>query len=444
MRRPNLLATRAGRLAAFTALYACEGIPQGFATGAVALELKRLGLDAAALGALLAAFLGPWAWKWAFGPIVDNLHLPGFGRRKPWIVGAQIGLIATLLLAITMFPTAQGGAIVGLGTYTTLLVLANLFGAVQDVAIDALAVSTLDEGEAGLANGFMFAGAMGGISVGGSGVLFLKGHVGFGAASLAPPALLAALCVATAVLVQEPVHEAPPGPRLARIVAELRAYGRDVFTAFFRTATGFLGVLLALLPFGGVALSLTLSSVITPSLGMTDDEIASLNLICSAVFMATCLFGGWVSDRLGRIPTAATFSLLTLVPTAWMAWKLSEAGWTVPSPAGPDGTWPRAEGLIAAWTVAQIAYTVPQGLMYGVRTAMFMSFVEPKIAATQFTAYMALLNVSTMISNTWEGKALSPVADGGWGLTFSQTLWLDCAIGALFVVVLPFVPRRRA
>ena len=47
------------------------------------------------------------------------------------------------------------------------------FAATMDVAIDALAVSVLPEEERGSANGFMFAGASIGQTIGGSGVLFL-------------------------------------------------------------------------------------------------------------------------------------------------------------------------------------------------------------------------------------------------------------------------------
>jgi MFS transporter, PAT family, beta-lactamase induction signal transducer AmpG len=441
---PNLLSRRWGRLAAFTWLYVCEGLPNGFAMVAVSLELKRMGLDAAALGSLAAWALFPWAWKWLAGPIVDNLHLPGLGRRKQWIVACQLGLVGSLVAAILLFPRVEGTGVGGLATFTALLVLANAFAACQDVAIDALAVGTLDESETGLANGLMFAGAQGGAAIGGSAVLALKGVVGFGAAMWLAPAVLAALLVATVLFVREPPHVARPGPVFARVTREVASYVRTVVSSVLLTRSGLLGIVLAILPFGGMALSLTLSTVIAPTLGMTDNEIASLGLVSSAVFMACCLLGGWLSDRFGRIRTLTVFSLLTLLPTAWLAWELHAAGFDLPTPPGPDGTWPRAEALITAWWIAQVTYTVAQGLMYGIRTAMFMDVADPRIAATQFTAYMALLNVSTQLSFWWEGQALTSVADGGWGITYTQTLLLDCGIGAVFVLLVPFIPSRAA
>ena len=65
-----------------------------------------------------------------------------------------------------------------LGVLTGVLLIHNSFGAMQDVAIDALAVNTLRPDERGLANGVMFAGASLGTAVGGAGVLFLMPVLG--------------------------------------------------------------------------------------------------------------------------------------------------------------------------------------------------------------------------------------------------------------------------
>lgn len=433
---PNLLRSRNGRLALFTGLYVCEGLPQGFAAVAVPLELKRLGLDAAALGAFSALVLSPWAWKWVAGPLVDNLRLPGLGPRKQWIVACQVSLVAALILAVLAFPTAgQDGDIVGLGLFSALILLSNACSAGQDVAIDALAVEWLDASQKGLANGLMFGGAQAGIALGGSGVLFLKGALGFPVASLVVPACVSALLATTVLALGEP-PTAPVAGGLARVGRELREYLAITVEAFFGSVQGVLGLVLALLPFGGMALSLTVSTIVTPTLGMSDDEIGSLNLAGSLVFVVCCLAGGVLSDRFGRRRTVALFALGTLLPTLWIASVFDGAGFLHP-PEGTDGAWPRQEALIRAWWVAQLSYSVFQGLMYGIRTALFMDIADRRIAATHMTALMALLNVVTMYSYTWQGSALGP-----WGLTVGQVMRLDCALGILFVLLLPFVRPR--
>ena len=76
--------------------------------------------------------------------------------------------------------------------------------------------------------------------------------------------------------------------------------------------------------------------------------------------------------------------------------------------------------------------------MYGTRTALFMDVTTPRVAATQFTAYMALTNVVYSYSSNWQGHAASR-----WG--YPATLLIDGVFGLACLLVLPFMgPLRRA
>ena len=50
-----------------------------------------------------------------------------------------------------------------------------------------------------------------------------------------------------------------------------------------------------------------------------------------------------------------------------------------------------------------MSYAVFQGLMYGTRSAIFMDVTNPAVAATQFTAYMAMMNLAIAYSATLAG-----------------------------------------
>ena len=171
MRLPNLLATPRGRLAAFFFLYVTEGIPLGFAATAVATQLRRQDVGPAEIGAFVGSFYLPWAFKWAFGPFIDVFASERLGRRRGWIIVTQV-----LDGADADVDRGARSCREQLALFTAVLLVHNSFGAMQDVAIDALAVNTLAEHERGLANGLMFAGAAIGQAVGGSGVLFLAGR----------------------------------------------------------------------------------------------------------------------------------------------------------------------------------------------------------------------------------------------------------------------------
>src|SRR3954471_3658505 len=114
---PNLLATHRGRLAAFFLLYITEGIPLGFAAVAVATELRRRGVGPAEIGAFVASFYLPWAFKWAAGPFVDVFRSKRWGHRRGWILLTQLMMAATLLSLVAVpLPT-------GLGIFTAILLV---------------------------------------------------------------------------------------------------------------------------------------------------------------------------------------------------------------------------------------------------------------------------------------------------------------------------------
>jgi PAT family beta-lactamase induction signal transducer AmpG len=75
-------------------------------------------------------------------------------------------------------------------------------------------------------------------------------------------------------------------------------------------------------------------------------------------------------------------------------------------------------------------------LMYGVGTAIYMDVTTPAVAATQFTAYMALCNVVYSYSSTWQGRSLQ-----SWG--YPTTLAIDAIFGLLCILLLPLMGRRR-
>ena len=122
------------RIGTLCLLYVAQGIPYGFVVYTLAAYLAERGLGVDPISATLALAMIPWAFKWAFGPLVDRFTIPSMGRRRPWILLAQVGMIATIL-AIAAIPDPA----VALGALGAILLLHNCFNALQDVAVDALA-----------------------------------------------------------------------------------------------------------------------------------------------------------------------------------------------------------------------------------------------------------------------------------------------------------------
>lgn len=425
---PNLLATRLGRLTAFFFLYVTEGIPLGFAATAVATQLRRQDVGPAEIGAFVGSFYLPWAFKWAFGPFIDVFSSERLGRRRGWILGTQLMMMLTLLACTGLNLPAQ------LGVLTGVLLVHNSFGAMQDVAIDALAVSTLHEDERGLANGVMFAGAAIGTAVGGSGVLFMMPLFG-----LKGGFVFVAGCIAlVTVFIVLPLKEArtPIAERraagLASATREMKQFSMEAFRSFLGTRGAFAGLFFALLPAGAMSLGLALQSNLAVEVGMDDNSVAWLNLWSNVVSAAFMVIGGWVSDRYGRRRTLFVYLALMSLPVLYMMGALIEYQWIMP--VSPNDTVKRlaAPALVTAVWIATLTYAVAQGLMYGTRSAIFMDVTNPAVAATQFTAYMAMMNLAIAYSATWQGIAIE-------ALGYPKTLLIDAVTGVLCLAVLPFI-----
>jgi len=434
MRIPNLLATHRGRLAAFFLLYVTEGIPLGFAAIAVATQLRRQDVGPAEIGAFVGSFYLPWAFKWAFGPIIDVFASDRLGRRRGWIIVTQVLMAATLMSTVLLELPAQ------LALFTLILLVHNTFGAMQDVAIDALACNTLAESERGLANGLMFAGASIGQAVGGSGVLFVSAYTGFQPTFF----FVAAAILAVTLFVVLPMRESASAPRavvqgVSRLRAaglEMRAFAVESFRSFLGTRGAFVGLAFALLPSGAMCLGLTLQSNLAVELGLNDDQVAWLNLWSSVISAAFMVAGGMLSDRWGRRRTLAIYIALMSLPVLYLMSVLQQHGWIMPLSQKDPGRAVPAAALVTALWVATLAYAVAQGLMYGTRSAIFMDVTNPRVAATQFTAYMALLNLNIAYSATWQGIAIE-------ALGYPQTMLIDAVFGLACLALLPWMKSVR-
>lgn len=427
---PNLLATRTGRLVAFFLLYVTEGIPLGFTATAIATQMRREGLGPAQIGAFVGTLYLPWAWKWAIGPVVDLVWSDRLGRRRGWIIGAQVLMVATLMLGMGIDYTSE------LALFTGLILVVNTFGATQDVAIDALAVASLHEDERGFANGLMFGGAYLGQAVGGSGVLFLATIMPFATTWIFVGGCVLLVTLFVALPMREPKVPREPveGPRLRAVSREVGTYLVTALKSFFGTRSALAAAIFGLLPCGAYSLSLALQSNLAVELGMSDASIGALALWSTLIAAGGCIAGGVLSDRIGRRRSLALYVVATAIPTLLLAYTMTQHGRIMPIDPNDPGRPETPADLLRIFWIACIAYSLFVGLMYGTRTALFMDVCNPAVAATQFTAYMSLLNVAIWYSATWQGWAIERFG-------YPKTLAADAAIGMICLAPLVFARK---
>ncbi len=138
------------RYAVGAMMYFAQGIPRGLLSIAIPAWLATLGVSAGDIGSYLAVVVLPWVFKLVTGPFMDRYMFLPMGRRKPWALGAQLGLTLALLTLVSISdPVAQLGRLMIIG------VLINIFAATQDVAVDGMSIDLTPIREQGRLNAFM-------------------------------------------------------------------------------------------------------------------------------------------------------------------------------------------------------------------------------------------------------------------------------------------------
>jgi PAT family beta-lactamase induction signal transducer AmpG len=221
-------------------------------------------------------------------------------------------------------------------------------------------------------------------------------------------------------------------------IGEVGTFVRDAWQAFTGTRAAWVGVFQALLPPGAFALGLALQSNLAVELGLNDTQVGVLNLWSTIVSALACVAGGWISDRFGRRKSLALFVFGTTLPTLYLAWVMQQNAWIMPVSTTMANRPVPAPALISVYWAMVIVYSVFQGLYYGTRAALFMDITTKRVAATQFTAYMALQNFVIWYTANWQGWLVER-----WG--YPRTLLVDCLFGLVGIGLLPLMnPVRKS
>jgi PAT family beta-lactamase induction signal transducer AmpG len=414
LRPANLLDTPNGRFTAFGLLYISEGIPYGFTSVAMVTFMRQQGLSLEQIGIFVAALYLPWALKWAWAPAVDIIKLTRWGGRKAWILICSSLMIATLVVTAVIDFAAHFELLLAM------IVLNNLFGATQDVAIDSLAVSSLQADERGRGNGFMFAGQSLGIALGGGGAIFISGLAGFSAALVYVSVLLVLNLFFVVSFIEDRATDTPSDRGLFRT---LKIFIGDLYAAFLKSGRGpRVGLLFSILPIAAMALAYAMLNTIKVDYGLSDNEIAELSIYNTSLAALGCVIGGFFGDRFGIKRSLAICIVLTALPTLLLANEITSAGLNQIEPT--------------AFYLLIMTHGLFFGMCMGLHAGIFMGITNPLVAATQFTAFMAMGNLVVSYTNFWQGM----IAER---LGYATVLYLDTALIILPLIVLPFISVRE-
>lgn len=379
------------RFVAFFYLYVMQGVPAGFATTALANYLAAEGLRSDRIGTFVAMQGLPWTFQFVWGPFIDKFQGSRLGRRRPWVLAAQsLAVIASLGMLVVSDPVGN----------VTLLGIAffihSTVASVQDASVDAMAISTIPENERGRINAFMRGGFLVGTGLGAAGLAYVLRHAGFHTAVLTQSACLLALTVLTFFIREEATDALFPGqPLPTAAVREHKQHQHSIgwlFRELFRGLTAreslrwFVPILLVYSCQNAFIRAYNVHLI--QQLGWRDTELSGLTGSYGvAIVVVVILLGGWLADRVGAkrlLPYIVGFHLTYLLTINLLA-----PYWTNPTVASLGAV---------CWNMMDPSLSVAA-------IPVLMALCRPDVEGSQFTTYMALINLSDVIGAFVSGHA---------------------------------------
>ena len=405
------------RVITLSALYVAQGVPWGFITVTMVTFLAAEGADAGDLAYLLTLGTLPWSFKFLWGPIIDRFQMPELGRRRPWILIAQTGMVALLVTMLLVPDLTNNISLLG-----ALFFVYNVFTALQDVSTDALAVDVLQSHEFERVNSYMFtAKSLGGI-VGGAGLGTIIGIVGIKGAFLIQIPILVIIMMVPLFMRERPGEKRFPwddegdtaegakeDEEWTEDVADFAVIFRNIKTAFsVRSAQ--LGIAVSLMISLAFILIPILPLLFLQELGWSQEEF---NATKGGIILVVTMLGAMAGGELGR-----RFGGKTMLMYAAIAASLTTLVWGT-----FDNLWSEGWFMMLVWLIHTFLWAIVSICAYSI----MMRVTWAEVGGTQFTGYMAMMNLSAIM-----GYQLAPIFAERYNY---QTIFYIAAVLETFVVL---------
>ena len=403
------------RVITLSALYVAQGVPWGFITVTMVTFLAAEGADAGDLAYLLTLGTLPWSFKFLWGPIIDRFQMPKLGRRRPWILIAQTGMIA-LLVTMLMVPDLTNN----ISLLGALFFVYNVFTALQDVSTDALAVDVLQPHEFERVNSYMFtAKSLGGI-VGGAGLGTIIGIVGIKGAFLIQIPILVLIMMVPLFMRERPGEKRFPWDESEDVEVDDKPKeneeSRDMFDILnnikiaFSVRSAQLGVVVSLVISLAFILIPILPLLFLQELGWSQEEF---NATKGGIILVVTMLGAMAGGELGR-----RFGGKSMLMFAALGASLTTLTWGL-----MDSMWGEGWFMMLVWIIHTFLWAIVSICAY----SLMMRVTWAEVGGTQFTGYMAMMNLSAII-----GYQLAPIFAERYNY---QTIFYIAAVLETFVIL---------
>ena len=374
------------------------GLPLLLTWGVLQAWMTEKGVDLTWIG-MISLVQIPYTWKFLWAPLLDRFVPPFLGRRRGWLLIAQVALMFAIMGLGYSDPVKNTGLMI------VAAVMVAFFSATQDIVIDAYRREDLPDEELGLGSSMYVYGYRLGMLLASGGGLILADHMSF-----TQVYFLMSLCMLPGILttLMTPEPEAVAGtPRT------LKEAVIDPFIDYFsRNSAIWILVFILLYKIGD-----TMASGITMPFyletGFTKTEIGTVvKFFGTAATLVGAFLGGVLLLKLGINRGLWIFGFLQALSTAGFA-ILARIGYNIAM----------LSGVIAF-----------ENLSSGMGTAAFVAFMasitNKKFTATQYALLTGIMGLSRQLASSVTGFMAKNM---GW-----QSFFVFCTLIAVPGMLLLF------
>ena len=381
--------------------FAC-GLPLLLTITVLQAWMKEEGVDLTVIGMMSLVGL-PYTLKFLWAPVLDRFTLPFLGRRRGWLLIAQVALIFSIS-GLGFSDPVENPWMMAFAAF-----LVTFFSASQDIVVDAYRREDLPDEELGLGSSLYVNGYRVGMLLASGGGLIMADHMPFFMVYQ-----IMAVCmlpgVVTTLLAPEPeIHAGTP--------KTMREAVFDPLIEYF-SRRGALWILAFILFYKiGDTMASAMTIPFYLDIGFSKTQIGMVvKLFGFWAIVAGTLIGGVIMLRLGINRSLWAFGFLQAVSTA---------GFAVLALFGPS--------LLLLSTV--IAF---ENFSSGMGTAAFIAFMasitNKKFTATQYALLSSIMGVPRVIASAPTGFLAKNL---GW-----ETFFIACTLIAApgMLLLLKFAP----
>ena len=378
------------------------GLPLLLTISVLQAWMKEEGVDLTVIGIMALVGL-PYTLKFLWAPFMDRFTLPFLGRRRGWLLIAQVALI----FSIAGLGSTDPGNNPWIVAFAAFLV--TFFSASQDIVVDAYRREDLSDEELGLGSSLYVNGYRMGMLLASGGGLIMADYIPFSMVYL-----IMAACILPGVL----TTLLAPEPEITLGTPKtIKEAVLDPLVEYFKRQ-GALWILAFILFYKmGDTMASAMTMPFYLDIGFSKTEIGTIvKLFGFWATIAGALIGGVLMLRLGINRCLWVFGFLQAISTACFA-LLARIGHSVPA----------LSGVIAF-----------ENLSSGMGTAAYMAFMasitNKRFTATQYALLTSLMGVPRVLASAPTGFFAKNL---GW-----VTFFIACTLIAIpgLLLLMKFAP----